>query len=372
MWPSSPLGAIGCYGNPLPFWIGLSFSTISVWDLSYSLSFPGLLPNGQGLIAQFPNTSLWLSVIGQSILFIFLLVAAMARWPQSGMPGERWTFWLVLGVLMAMIAIASLSVVFELHLPILVVDRAFTSLYRGWANALTVGFGLGAVLSAYRYRQTGDLLLGYLSLAEVLFALAYSVVLLSAARYEPLWYLAFIFSNSGFVAMLFGLLSEYVDLYGRERDKTVELERLRDDAQRRAAELQTILDNLVDSVFVCDTHGHLILVNEAGLRLLGATSAEKVEYDLTELFARARLRHMDGTPVEPDQMALLRALRGEIILQEAEILYSPQTKRHIFVRSSAVPIRDEEGTTIGAVAVTRDTYSARRPEWYRVIIRQTG
>ncbi|TAK35053.1 MAG: PAS domain-containing protein [Chloroflexota bacterium] len=356
--------------QPLPFWIGLGFSVVTIWTLAYLLTFPdrSLLPEGQGLIAQLPSTSAWVAMSGRSVLSIFLLVAVLARWPQPGMPGERWTSWLVLGTLTAMIAIACLSVAFERQLPLLIVDGVFTPLFSGWNYAILVGDAIGAVLSAYRYRQTGVLLLGYLSLAMVLLAFAIVVTLMGAGRYGPLWYLMLVLAPSGSLVLLFGVLSEYVDLYQRERDKTaelegktvelkgktIELERLREDAQRRAAELQTILDNMVDSVFVCDAQGRLILVNEAGRRLLGTTSAEEVTPDLTDLLARIRLRHVDGTPVDIEQTALLRALRGETIALEDEILYNPQTRRDIYVRSSAAPIRDEEGKTIGAVTVTRD------------------
>ncbi|TAK32744.1 MAG: PAS domain-containing protein [Chloroflexota bacterium] len=376
--------------QPLPFWIGLGFSSVSVTGLAYTLSFPGLLPTGGGVIAQLPNTSTWISAIGYSILSISLLIAVVARWPQQGMPGERWAFWLILATLAAVVAIVSLSIAFEEYLPVLVtLDGEFTPALYGWYSAIAVLFVIDAVFSTHRYRQTGVYLLGYLPLLEVLQASAHMAIAIPGRRYAVLWYLAFVFGVSAFTTMLFGLLSEYVELYRRERDKTVELEnktvelenktvelenktvelenktgelegktveleRLREDAQRRAAELQTILDNMVDGVFVCDVQGHLILVNEAGRRLLGATSADDVTQRFAELLVRARLRRMDGTPIQPDETALLLALRGETIMQEDAILFNPRAKRDIYIRSSAAPIRDEKGRTIGAVAVTRD------------------
>lgn len=140
-----------------------------------------------------------------------------------------------------------------------------------------------------------------------------------------------------------------------ERERILkEVEQFAEVAQRRAAELQGIIDNMVDAVFVSDSEGRIILANEAGRRLLGLPDLEDVRYFATKLVERMRLRHMDGRPVEFDKMVLVRALSGETVAGEDEIIYNPQTQKDIFVRSSAAPIRGEDGMIIGAVAVTRD------------------
>jgi PAS domain-containing protein len=48
-------------------------------------------------------------------------------------------------------------------------------------------------------------------------------------------------------------------------------------AQRRAAELQAVLDNMVDAVFVVDAAGRLTLTNAAATRLFGLPSFAEVK-----------------------------------------------------------------------------------------------
>jgi signal transduction histidine kinase len=71
------------------------------------------------------------------------------------------------------------------------------------------------------------------------------------------------------------------------------------------------------------------------------------------------MRHPDGLPFTRDELPMVRALSGETIAQEEEILVHPRTQRDVFVRTSAAPIRDEHGTILGAVAVARDVTELR-------------
>ena len=136
-----------------------------------------------------------------------------------------------------------------------------------------------------------------------------------------------------------------------ERQRAEELGKV---AARRAAELQAIVDHMVEGVFVCDADGRISLVNKAGLRLLGLRGAEELRRPLTEIVAMARMRHPDGTPMAPDELPLARALRGETLVDEGKILENQTTRRDVLVLSSAGPIRDEEGRIVGAVTVVRD------------------
>jgi len=131
-------------------------------------------------------------------------------------------------------------------------------------------------------------------------------------------------------------------------------ERLAEVSQRQAAERHAVLENMVEAVLVCDAAGHITLANEAGVRLLGLTGLGEVQLAVSDFPERLRMRHLDGRPVEPAEMALARALAGETIVQADEIIYNPQIQRDVSVRASAAPIRDEKGAIKGAVAVVRD------------------
>lgn len=141
-----------------------------------------------------------------------------------------------------------------------------------------------------------------------------------------------------------------------------ERERLLQDAAQRAAQLQAVLDNLVEGVFACDAEGRLTLVNASGLRLLGLTGyPEGSRPSIDDLDDLAGVRHRpDGLPFPRDELPMARALSGETIVQEEEIVIHPLTQREVFLRTSAAPIRDERGAVLGAVAVARDVTELRQ------------
>ncbi len=141
-----------------------------------------------------------------------------------------------------------------------------------------------------------------------------------------------------------------------ERERLlVEVEHLANVAQRRAAELQGVLNNMVDGVFTCDREECITLANEAGLHLLGLASFEDVKRcALAEFIELLRIRHPDGKSFAREELPLVCALGGQTIVQEQEIIYNRKTQRDVFLRVSAAPIRDETGKIVGAVEVDSD------------------
>ena len=133
-----------------------------------------------------------------------------------------------------------------------------------------------------------------------------------------------------------------------------EIERLAEESRRRAAALQSILDNMVDGVFVCDAQGRITLGNTSGRRMLGLTRAEEALGPLSELLRRLPMRDQNGKLLSVEEMPLSRALQGETIQAFDQIYRNPQTARDVHMRVSAAPIRDEKGRIVGAVSVLRD------------------
>jgi PAS domain S-box-containing protein len=118
--------------------------------------------------------------------------------------------------------------------------------------------------------------------------------------------------------------------------------------------LQSVLDNMVDGVYVCAPDGRIALVNEPGISLFGLSDRKEVLVPLADLAEKLRLRHSDGTPKRPDQLAASLALNGETVALVDEVFLDPRTGRDVFIRTSASPIQDEAGRVSGAVAVVRD------------------
>src|SRR3990172_7589427 len=66
-----------------------------------------------------------------------------------------------------------------------------------------------------------------------------------------------------------------------------------------------------------------------------------------------KLRLSDGTPVRVDELAISRALRGEVERGQEETGIHPRTKRRMDLFISAAPLQ-EAGRIVGAVAVVSD------------------
>ncbi|AKT37452.1 histidine kinase [Chondromyces crocatus] len=155
----------------------------------------------------------------------------------------------------------------------------------------------------------------------------------------------------------------------RIRSYLAERERLLEDEAQRAAQLQAILDNLVEGVMACDAEGKLTMVNASALRLLGLPTPgasggvpSVPACSVEELHELARMSHRDGRAFSRDELPMIRSLAGETIAAEEQVLTDPGTQREVFLLTSAAPIRGADGAILGAVTVARDVTESRELE----------
>lgn len=140
-----------------------------------------------------------------------------------------------------------------------------------------------------------------------------------------------------------------------EREQLLsEVRQFAEDAQSRAAELQSILNNMLDGVFVSDPQGRITLANHAGIEMMGLRDLPPVGLDIGDLQGLVRMRHLDGKAFNKEEHPLTRALAGETVVPEDAVVSNPDSKRSSYIRMNAAPIRREDETIVGAVAVTRD------------------
>ncbi|NUP07425.1 MAG: AAA family ATPase [Polyangiaceae bacterium] len=115
-------------------------------------------------------------------------------------------------------------------------------------------------------------------------------------------------------------------------------------------QLQDILDNMVDGVFVCDQSGNITMVNPSGARLCGFASAEEMKAPVEVVSLAVGARHPDGRPFDVDEMPLVRALGGEVVSSVDMTVHDALASRDVHLKVSAAPLQDEQGAIIGAVA----------------------
>ena len=124
--------------------------------------------------------------------------------------------------------------------------------------------------------------------------------------------------------------------------------------QHEAQLLRLVLEAIPVGVVVLDTEGDIVLTNSASLRIWGGLVTLGAER-----YARSKgWWHGTQRPVEPHEWASVRARQtGEVIANELIDIEGFDGTRKV-IRNSAVPMRDDQGTLVGAVVINEDV-SAR-------------
>ena len=205
---------------PVSYWLGVASVILAVGLVFYVLTWPGLAPGGRAILGHLSGTSGWAATIAQTLLALFLLVAVLARRPRERMRVGR----LLLSVAGWLFFAASIHMLF-LHfahtLPLLIrPNGSFTPTFLGLHWVALAMFAAGLVLSTRRYLLSGNSLVAYVAFGQMACACAILMLIIGAKRYDPWWYLARILVTSGYLAIMFGLLAEYVGLFRREQEKS--------------------------------------------------------------------------------------------------------------------------------------------------------
>ncbi|MCW2605480.1 MAG: hypothetical protein JWO60_173 [Frankiales bacterium] len=115
--------------------------------------------------------------------------------------------------------------------------------------------------------------------------------------------------------------------------------------------LAAVLENLSDALVACDAAGRLTLFNPAARALHGRPA---VPIDPDQWAQYYDLYLADGvTPMLPEQVPLLRALRGETV-RDVEMVVAPAGQQPRRLQASGQRIMDPDGRVTGAVVVMHD------------------
>ncbi|GAA4603414.1 two-component system phosphate regulon sensor histidine kinase PhoR [Actinoplanes octamycinicus] len=132
----------------------------------------------------------------------------------------------------------------------------------------------------------------------------------------------------------------------------------REAADREHRFLDALLQSLRVGVAACDADGQMIFTNEAIRRLTGHPATPQGQADWTR---RTALIDGHGRPLHPEQLPLIRALRGET-LRDVEFRAETPDQSIRTVSADAQPIESAQGDCLGAVACIRDVTDQRRAE----------
>jgi PAS domain S-box-containing protein len=144
----------------------------------------------------------------------------------------------------------------------------------------------------------------------------------------------------------------------RREDIEADLRRARDELDTERAFLAQVLDALEPIVLTCDTEGVIVHANRAARTAVDATDAPMTAVE------RARAQgytHPDGTAVDPDDLPLLRSLRGEQVTGMELFTHAADGTRRVLMVHSR-PLRHAGGQITGAVSSAYDITELRERE----------
>ena len=145
----------------------------------------------------------------------------------------------------------------------------------------------------------------------------------------------------------------------RDETERHRLEELLRDSDRqvreRASQLEVIFEAITDGVFVADTQGKIIQVNEGASTLLSigrpwVNMSSRQRQEIFQFYNEA------GQIISPEQWPMQRILRGEVLvgLNAFEtVIRGPEGQRKDLIITGA-PIRNLQGQIVGAVVVFHD------------------
>jgi PAS domain S-box-containing protein len=126
--------------------------------------------------------------------------------------------------------------------------------------------------------------------------------------------------------------------------------------------LPAILDALTDEVWICDSSGRVVFVNEAATRTLGRIPEWREPKAVSECLADLSIFRSDGSARPINEAPIIRALAGETIVGEEENLKRADGQESWTRSIVAIPIRNDNGRVTGAVAVVRDITARKQDE----------
>jgi len=130
--------------------------------------------------------------------------------------------------------------------------------------------------------------------------------------------------------------------------------------QHEKDRLSAVINGITDEVWFADTQKKITLANPSTLRFFGLDVTDKI--DIEKFAASLEVFRPDGSPRPIEEAPPLRALRGETVTNQEEIIRNPVTGELRYRDVNANSVRDIHGNILGSVSVVRDITDRKRAE----------
>lgn len=142
----------------------------------------------------------------------------------------------------------------------------------------------------------------------------------------------------------------------RFKTATQEMQTAHHEQQR----IQALLDVINLEIWYASPDQNLLMVNEAARRGLGLEPTQIVS--IPQILEKIQVFDARGQPRPQEAAPMVRALRGETVQNEIEIVQHPGNGHLMYREVDAAPVKDAEGKILGAVASVRDMSRLRQLE----------
>ena len=129
--------------------------------------------------------------------------------------------------------------------------------------------------------------------------------------------------------------------------------------QREKERLASLINSINDEVWFSDNEKKFTLANPAATIEFKIDSGETT---VENLASSLEVFRPDGSPRPINEAPPLKALSGEIVRNQQEIVRTPANGELRYREVSASPVRDSEGKIIGSVSVVRDITERKQAE----------
>jgi diguanylate cyclase (GGDEF)-like protein/PAS domain S-box-containing protein len=158
-------------------------------------------------------------------------------------------------------------------------------------------------------------------------------------------------ANTGLEQRFAALRAEYEERLVEASQRQSEDLRTRQQLQEKEELLDAILESIEVAVVACDAAGNLALFNRTARGFHGLDMKVVPPSEWPNYYS---LFHADGqTPMTPDEVPLLRALKGEVVRDQAIVIAPAGRPAHTLLASGR-PLRSSQGRSLGAVVAMKD------------------
>jgi PAS domain S-box-containing protein len=130
--------------------------------------------------------------------------------------------------------------------------------------------------------------------------------------------------------------------------------------RRQNALLQAMLDHMADGIVVADRSGKFLVFNPAAQRIYGLGMTDSAPEQWSERYG---ILHADtSAPVAPEQLPLVRAIRGEASDNVELRVRRPDLPKDVYLQATGRPLCDSNAEVYGGMVVLHDITAHKEAE----------